>query len=436
MNISTKISWAIADKITFLLYGLIFRILQIQALPPIELGLYGLFEATSIFLFIIADNFAILPLIKFGHDDHERPRVNFLSLILYLAVSIGLSILILLLSPFIAEALKEPRFSSVALFLPLYICTALPRMYFLAVRQRDLEMRSIFTANLLWMGTMAAVTTLLLLLDHLNRFEDMMIILFAGSIISSLHLTLTEGRRISFSRKGTLRIKHILNFSSYQVGSAILSNLLRRLDVYVVQFFFSTATTGIYQSAKVLFRVLESINHAIGSVLFPAVSRLIQQKKVEYLRVIIPKSISQYFWLSFLATTAAIIGAPILIPLLLPAAYHQGIFFFQVLALTGIFFPISIQMFILIAFGKTKRLLWYNIVAVCGSFLLLVGAGILHIPGLIPGGIVSYHAILGILLTQYLSREFRIPLWYPIQLRWIKKRREGVDPGGLEPPTS
>jgi len=114
--------------------------------------------------------------------------VNFLSIIVYAACTLGFASLLFLLRSPLSVLLNEPRFLTVAAFFPPYIALTIPRMYLLSIQQRDLYMHRIFAANLVWMGTMAAVTLILLLSDHLRTFEDMMLIVYSGSITSSVHL--------------------------------------------------------------------------------------------------------------------------------------------------------------------------------------------------------------------------------------------------------
>ncbi len=412
IRLGQKISWALADKVTFLIYGLVFRILQIRSLPPAEFGLYALFEAAFIFLFIIADNIALAPLIKFGSDLQERPRVNLLSLIVYTSFTLGAALLLFFLQSPLAIILNEPRFTVVATFFPPYIALSIPRMYLLSVQQRDLRMQTIFTANFIWMGTMGLVTTLLLAFHHLRRFEDMMLIIYAGSAISSLHLLWISRKKIRFSRKGKLKLREFLRFSTFLAGSGIFSNLLLRLDTYIVQLFFSTATTGIYQSAKTLFRLFESPNHAVGSVLFPAVSRLVHERKQQQLRQLLQQSISSYFWALIGIGILAIIGAPVVIDFLLPHKYALAIPIFQRLTLAAAFLPLSLQIFILIATGNTQRLFRYTIAAVLAGVTAFILAGSFQCATCIPLGILTYHAVLAVQVTRFVQRTFQLPRWY------------------------
>ncbi len=419
MRIGRKISWALADKATFLVYGLIFRILQIRSLPPEEFGLYALFEAAFIFLFVIADHLALAPAIKFGSDLQERPRVNFLSIIVYATCTLGFAMLLFLLRSPLSVLLNEPRFLTVAAFFPPYIALTIPRMYLLSIQQRDLYMHRIFAANLVWMGTMAGVTLILLFSDHLHTFEDMMLIVYSGSIASSAHLLWLSRSQLQFSRKGKLKLREFLSFSGFLAGGGIFSTLLLRLDTYIVQMFFSTATTGIYQSAKTLFRLFESPTHAVGSVFFPAISKVAHAQDYDQLRSLTQRSLTAHFWVSLFGAIVAIATAPYVIGFLLPAKYALAIPFFQVLALAGCVLPLTLQIFILIAIGKTNILFRYIIIAVVIGLSTLLLAGIFQCPTCIPLGTVLYHTTIALLTSRFLHRSLRFPLFFFLNIRNI-----------------
>lgn len=188
-------------------------------------------------------------------------------------------------------------------------------------------------------------------------------------------------KEISISRRGKLKLKEVLDFSVPLLLTNSLQALPKQLDSYIVSFFFGTSTTGIYYSAKTLFRVFEESLAAAQGLVYPAAVRRLEAHDSAGLKEIISKAVSFLFF-SFVIIVA-ILECGLsnwLINTFLSAKYIAATGQFNLLCIAALGLPFYIFSNLLVAEKKTKKLFVFVFISVlcfAVSFFLSAEAEIL-----------------------------------------------------------
>ncbi len=409
-----KISWTAADKGLYLVYGFV-NILQNNALPLQELGLYTLCNALQTFIFAVSDGFILQSLIIFGADKEVRGSINRFAIVWHCVLVLGASLLVFLLQMPFAWLLSEPRLTTVAEYLPLFCLLGLPRTLCLKYLIRDVQARSIFIVNSIWIGTMTALTAWMLASERLVSFEAMLAIAASGMAASSLAALWITRSQLTFKSQRHLSLRELFRAGAYQGTASLLGNLVRQLDVTVVQYFFGAATVGMYQSAKTLFRFFDEGFSAITSLVYPATMRLLHENRQTELTAMLSKMVS----FSLAATLVVLLltelnVAEYVISRLLSPKYAAAVGYFRLLAFAAPAMPFVALLPVMLGLGEMRRLLVFIITAVLAGLGGLVLVGLLRIPAFAPLGFVIYTATLGALVFGFV----RSRLNFPLRLLW------------------
>jgi O-antigen/teichoic acid export membrane protein len=407
-----KITWTVIDKLLFVAYGVV-ALVQYKFSSQDEMGLYTLLMAIHTWFFIVSDGLALQGVILYGAKGENRRKVNLIGLGLHVAVTLGLSLLTMLLRVPFSEIFSQPRLQTVGLILPLLTLVTIPRAFCLKLLMRDLQMKQIFWMNFVWFAVRIALTAYFIVRlqpGEILTFKNLVIIDLAGMAAGSLAaIALTKGL-LHFGRDGAISFKEFIKFGLRQAFVSSLNNAVLLLDVFAVQLFFSTAAVGVYGLAKNLFRGFQQGFDAVASLLYPGAVRLVAENKTDDLKTLISKM------LSFTLIPAAIVVIILelglskwLITTFLPPKYWPAIAQFNVFAFGAILMPFVILSAVLLALNAAPRLTKNAIIASIFGFLALAVVGYLQIEMLIPLGILVYFAFLGFLNFIFVKKELSLP---------------------------
>jgi O-antigen/teichoic acid export membrane protein len=409
-----KLTWTAADKFLFIGYGFV-NILQNNALPTHELGLYALFMALQTFLFSVSDGFVLQSIIIFGADKTKRGAINRFAMTWHSVITLGGALLLLLLQEPIAWLLGEERIAVVVRYLPLLCFVTIPRKLCEKYLQRDVQAREIFIINAVWFGTMTALTAYFLAMRQLSSLEVMVLIATSGMAASSIVAVLLTKKQLSLRGAKSHSWRQFFVIGAYQGSSGLLGNMVKQLDVTVLQYFFGTATVGVYQSAKTLFRFFDEGFNAIAGLVYPATVRLVHEGKSEQLQALLSKMLSFSMAAMVLAIVLVQIGvAEWAISHILASKYAAAIGYFKLLVFAAPAMPFAALIAVIIAFGEGKILLKNVVIAVVCAFTALISIGVLGLPEFAPIGIMTYYIVMGILCFEFT----RSRLHFPLELLW------------------
>ena len=291
VNHIDKIFWTAADKFLYVIYGFIFLI-QISMLSPDDFALFSLLLAINTWIFIISDSFSLQLIIQFGFNDDYEKNANFYALIFHISITLGLSLILFLLSNQISYLLNESRLKEILNYLPLLSILMIPRTYFGKFLLKNHNMQKIFWMDFFFFFTMSVLIIYYKLYINKLDLQLSIKIYFLGTLLSSIFATLSSIRYWKINLKGKLPLKKVLKFNVPFTISNALANLPKQLDILIFKLFFDLHTIGIYQAAKSLYRLFEEGVNGANGLIYPALVKHFEKKNYNEIYSIISKGIS------------------------------------------------------------------------------------------------------------------------------------------------
>ncbi|MFC2131837.1 lipopolysaccharide biosynthesis protein, partial [Bacteroidota bacterium] len=366
-----KISWSFADKALFFIYGIV-TLFQMRALQPGEWGLFGLMIGLHTWIFIVIDSFALQGLIQFGMNETNKKKVNSIALIIQLFMSVIFSLLIYLLRFELAIIFNEDGFIKIGFVLPVLILLTIPRTYVIKLIYRTQEFHKLFLVNASFFAVMTFLTIYYLINNHFLTFNDMIIIYLFGSGLSSAFSILLLRKELQFNFSGDIKILKIMKFSLPWTIYSALNYLPKTLDLFVVQYFFQTEATGVYYSAKNLFRVFDETLNASYGLVYPAAVRQIEKNNTKGLNDLMTKSVSFLLFAFIIAVLILEFGlSEFIITSFLPANYHSAVGQFNLLLIAALGMPFLMLYTVITAMGKPQIVMNFAAISVVCAILSL-----------------------------------------------------------------
>ncbi len=382
----------------FVFYGAV-TLIQISLLKPEEWGLASQLVTLQTWIFIVCDGSALQSIIQFGVREEERGRVNLFSLILLFVIAMGLSLAVMFFQQPLADVFHEPRFADIASTLPLFVLLTLPRAFGLKLMLRELRMRDIFFTDLAWFGSMALITVYLIKFKTFGSYEDMKLISISGVAISSLVAVILSFDMIEFRRAGSIRISEFLHFGLPQALMMAFNNSIRQLDVFLIQPFFGTATAGVYNSAKMLYRMFETATDAGIALMYPTAVKLLAADKRDQIIVVFSKAISFLVMFSVVAFLVLELGGTQIIVKILGPKYVAAASQFNVMMFAALVLPLFILQSVDLALHKVWKLLGIVCASAGVGIVTFLITGTMHSESLISLGVVTYSVTFAALLV-------------------------------------
>jgi O-antigen/teichoic acid export membrane protein len=404
-----KISWSLADKLLYVAYGLV-QFAQIKAMPTEVNGLFALLVGLNTWIMIVSDGSALAGIIQFGVNEQERRRVNTMALLIHTIIVAVPALMVFAFQGFISVALKQPDFAQVASALPLYCLLTFPRMYCLKLIYRDMRMRDLFVIDAVWFGIRTGLTLYALNTNGITTLHDIIVIDFCGMAASSFAAILYTRKQMQFGLRGEISVGTYLRYGLPLAGATALNSTPRLLDVYVVTYFFGSATTGIYNSAKTLYRLYEQAFDAVVALLYPAAVRLWAQQRIDDLQVLITKALSITIVPIVVLVLCLQLGASSLIGVMLSEKYAESITHFNVLSIAALAMPFVMMSTIIAAMGRSVVIVRYSAVGVVAGFAVLLLVGSFGYEQWVGLGLVVNTIVVGVLCTLHVRRTIPIPL--------------------------
>ncbi len=400
-----KIFWTAADKAIYILYGLVYLV-QASIMDPAELGLFALFIALNIWIFVLSDSFALQLLIQFGFEESNKKKVNSVVILLHVIVVISLSLLVYMVTNLLSAEMTESRILEIGAYLPLLGLLMIPRTFAQKLMLKEHQTFKIFISDVAFFAVMAYF----ILYAKVNQlpwdFYDATETYFYGAGASSLISVATVWRELKFDFAGKVTIKEMLRFSFPITLTNLLNTIPKQLDLFIVKLFFDLHYVGLYQTAKTLFRFFEEGMNGINGLVYPAAVRFMKSQDLVSFKQLLIKSVS-FTFLTFVTLTFLFLTgiADVFIEWFLTEKYTLSLGLFKVMLFTALLLPFSIFYFLVVATGKINVLLKNTSISIVISLVTYTVIGLLGIGMLMPLGYFAYLASMTILNYKLLKNS-------------------------------
>lgn len=404
------ISWSLIDKALYVLYGLVLIVIM-NYTEPAEFGLFSLLIGLHTWIFTVSDSFSLQSLIQFGMKEENRAKINLISFVTHLAITIGASMMIFFLRHPLADLFNEPRIVEIAVALPLLSLAFIPKTYCQKIIYRIQNMFFLFLSNLAFFGVISAFILYRIALHDRLTFSDLALYYLLGSIAGSLVAYALTAKHIKFSRIGSISIRKVFEFSWKMTSVSLLFTFPRQLDIFIIKIFFSLEIIGLYAAAKNIFRVFDEILGALNSILYPKSVKLVNERDYTEFESLVSKSYSFLFVIFTFFFFTLVFGIDkLMFTIILPDSFQPSLYYFRILILTLPILPFTLLYTYLVALDKMGQIIIISGIGLIVFFISILLIGLNNLHDYIPAGLSIYYFFLGltsiIMSRKYLNYSF------------------------------
>lgn len=417
--------WAAADKSLPMVYGVAVVILPLGLglLDKEQWGIWSVFQMLFLVFSLLGDFFLLQPMVKLctEHNAVERPIIT-AGAFLYTAFSLLCALPVALVPDLFSNLFKLGTDGTVVLSLILLTTFAtIPRNIAIRILQIDYRITRIFILDLAYFGAFVGLMIYGWSAGNFSNAQDMVWYNLTALVLSSLTGIVLCWRELRPDLSHLYdSTRQIIRIGIHQGGTGLMTIVQQQADIAIVSGMRGSAAVGIYNAARIFFRVFEALRDAGQLLLVPVTSNAYSQKNTEKVQDITVLATAALVLMLFPALTILILTAPLFLPLLLPE-FSSAVDEFQWLMGSGFAMPfIIVPSAVLLGIGHTRDLFLGMLVGTG----VLVGAGLMITYLLGPVGmaigVFLGNATLAILLTQRMNR------YIEFSVRGVFKRSRGL----------
>ena len=402
-----KISWSLADKSTYVLYG-IASIVVLKITNDIEFGIFTLFNQLHNLILSVSDAFALQSVLQFSAVESEKPKVNFIAMLNHIIIVTLLVLLVLLFKTTLADVFNQPQIINIANALPLLALFSIPRYFCARLLYRELKIFKLFLTNLAYFGSMSAIIFYCFWKNIFLHSHDIINITYLGAAIATIVSIIVTFRYWKFSFKGATKYTEVVKFSTKYAATGFVLSLPKYFDTFLIQFFYGTSVVGLYGAAKNIFRFVdEAINTAYSLIYAPTV-KFISLGDGKSLNSLTTKTISLLIIVFFMATTLCFLGVSDYFGHFLSGKFSEAIPIFNMLMLSSILLPITVLNTTISAGGKPEIVAKYVLASfpIWIAVFLFIGNFYPENVLLIPAPYFAFLLVFSTLLFRYANKNF------------------------------
>jgi O-antigen/teichoic acid export membrane protein len=297
-------SWAVASRALPLLYGLVFIVFVIPAMPIAEFGVYIIIFTTFNYVALLNKSLVLNPMLRFASDPEQynvMVRSGFwLSLLLYFSCA-GI---IWLIAPVVAGML---RVSTHDIRLVTFLIGAFFfRDFGFFVQQiRYHTARIFFIEAVFFIGAIVGMLYLVFNGQEFTGSDAIHVNIAAAACSSLLAIAMGFGGTNPIGAVNREALKKIGQYGLYTLPVGLSSSFIYGADTLILGVLYNPVIVGVYGGAKRVYQVMSSITQAVGILVLPYAARLSAENRKDDLKALLEK-VTVYIWLGLAG--CAIVG--------------------------------------------------------------------------------------------------------------------------------
>lgn len=326
--------WTVSERISLQAVQLFVSIIIARVLEPSEFGLIGMLAIfTSIAQAILDSGFGSALIQKKDADETDASSIFFFNLI----IGIILAILLAASAPFIAQFYNQPVLVNILRVLSLGLVINAFSLVQTTILTKNLEFKTQMKVNLI-----AAIGSGLIgIIMGVRGFGVWALVtqILTKKLFTAILLWLFNSWRPTF-RISFQSLKSMFSFGSNMLFSSVIGTIFNNLYQTFIGRFFSAAELGFFTKATT---IETSINHvtstSLGKVMHPAMVPI--QDDMKKLKQAYRKTMRMSLFLHLPMMVGLSLTSEPLILFLLTEKWAGSIPFLQLLAIVGIFYPLT-----------------------------------------------------------------------------------------------
>ncbi|NQU05506.1 MAG: polysaccharide biosynthesis C-terminal domain-containing protein, partial [Calditrichaeota bacterium] len=366
-------SWAIASRALPLLYGLVFIVFVIPALPVAEFGVYIIIFTTFNYVALLNKSLVLNPMIRFAADPEQfdvMVRSGFRLSFLFYFGSAGI---IWLIAPIAAGMLRVSTHD--IRLVTLLITAFFFRDFGFFVQQIRYHTAKIFFIEaVFFIGSIVGMLYLIFNCQEFSGRDAIHVNIAAAAGSSLLAIAMGFGGAKLIGAVNTDALKKIGQYGLYTLPVGLSSSFIYGADTLILGVLYNPVVVGVYGGAKRVYHVMSAITQAVGILILPYAARLSAGNRKDDLKALFEK-VTVYVWLGLAG--CAIVGILLSEKLynLLGAEYSASAPLLMILLIAAPFEAIfHVSGSILYGIGEVRKVAKVSV----GSLIMLL---LLLIPG-------------------------------------------------------
>lgn len=401
--------WAAADKTLPMIYGVAVVVIPLGQglIDKHQWGIWTVFQMLFLVISLLGDFFLLQPMVKLcaEHQADERPIIT-AAAGLYTGLSLLLALPVLLVPNLIAPLFKiGPDGQLLLSWMLLTVACTIVRNIAIRILQIDYRMTRIFLVDLAYFGGFVGLMLAGWANGTFADAEDMIVYNLIALTASSLVGLVLCGRELIPAFEGVIfSARRIVEIGVHQGGTGLMTIVQQHGDTAIVSGTRGSVAVGIYNAARIFFRVFEALRDAGQLLLVPVTSNAYSQNNTEKVQDITVLATAALVFMLFPATLLLILTAPIFIPIILKD-YASAVDEFQWLMASGFAMPfIIVPSAVLLGIGYTRDLFRGMLIGT----VVLIGAGLVltYLFGAVgmAAGVLLGNCTIAFLLTRRMNR--------------------------------
>lgn len=401
--------WAAADKALPMIYGVAVVVIPLGQglLDKHQWGIWTVFQMLFLIISLLGDFFLLQPMVKLctEHNAQERPIIT-AAAALYTGLSLLLTLPVALAPEVFAPLFKIGIDGQLLLsWMLLTVASTIVRNIAIRILQIDYRITKIFLLDLAYFGGFVAMMLYGWANGSFGGAEDMIYYNLIALTASSVTGLVLCARELVPSFAGTLRsVRRIVEIGIHQGGTGLMTIVQQHGDTAIVSGTRGSVAVGIYNAARIFFRVFEALRDAGQLLLVPVTSHAYSQNNREKVQDITVLATAALVLLLYPVTLILILTAPIFIPMILKD-YASATDEFQWLMASGFAMPfIIVPSAVLLGIGHTRDLfrgmLIGTVVLIGGGLVLTYRFGEVGMAA----GVLLGNGTIAVLLTRRMNR--------------------------------
>lgn len=326
-QIVSGLKWSALGKIAAQVVSWFITIYVIRLLDPKDYGLMAMISVVIVFMSLFNEFGLGSAIIQAREIDDESIGAVAGAVAL---LGIFLSVLLALLSPWIAGFFNEPEIARMLALAGLQFIlsafTVLPE----SLLRREMQFKKVVIAD--FGGTLTGSFLVLLLAYTGNGVWSLVIGNLTGALIRTTILNLFERRRIRRNLK-LRKARSLLSYSGYMTAAKFVSFFASQADVFIGAKFLGKDALGLYTVALQLASLpMDKTMSAVNQVAFSAIART-QGNKTE-LRTGLSKAFKALGYIAFPAAFGLACISQEFVALILGAKWAGAVLPLQLVAIT------------------------------------------------------------------------------------------------------
>lgn len=329
------------QKLSVPLSGLfITMILAHKTLTKQEMGVWALFMTFTAIIEAVRQGIVKTAMIKFYNQDagaHKFPVVS-AALFLNIAITVLLSLLMFLFTPFLSTWLKAPQLANMLYILQAGMLLKIPFSHFEWMMYAKVEFKGLFWTYFYRQGITLLLVFIAFVLGYKLDLNELAIIynigLLTGVVVSSRYVRELIQQSFNFSKNWIIQLFH---FGKYVLANNVSSLVFRSADQVMLSPILGTTEFNASQNIAIRFINLTDLpSQTLGDILFPRASQL-SNDNTSALKYYYEKTVGASLVVVIPIITMVMLFPKLIIFVLAGPDYYDAIPYLQLISVTSIF---------------------------------------------------------------------------------------------------